>query len=158
MNKLSVSIIFALYLVGCLESPGNGIESVGVPTLDLNCFQAQSFDCVSANNGKTAYVGLISDTGTNCSSYLFQIAFASDFGSYFDLSGNTAMSFTSSLVGQITSWKNSQGSAVASMFNLTYKACAFIDTDGNGLLSAGETLGEALIAPDDNTPIITDWF
>ena len=158
MKKLSVSIILAFLLVSCLESPENGIQTVATPTLDLNCFQAQSFDCVSSNSGKTAYVGLISDTGTDCSSYLFQITFASDFPSYFDLSGSTTMSFTSSLIGEITSWENSQGSPITSMFNLTYKACAFIDTDGNGILSANETVGETLIDLSDTTPIITDWF
>lgn len=157
-NKKSlVFLSLSLTLSGCLESSSKDSGYYSIPDIDISCSSAQATDCLSGNAGKTFYIGLLTDTSTDCSTYMDQIT-SGNFAYFFDISGSGTTTFSGTLNGNINNWVDNSNNTIFTMLNTTYKVCSFIDTNGNGTIGASEPLGQGLITPLTFDPVITDWY
>lgn len=156
------SLLFGVFVIttpGCSGGSSSGNSQFQyLPDIDIECYLAQTSDCSSSNQGKSFFIGLTSNTNVNCESYLSQSLSQTMLRQSFDFSGTGTTYYSTFLSGTVTSWVNSNNVTVLTMQSTTYKACAFIDIDGNGLFGNTEPVGELSLSPSNNNPQITDWY
>lgn len=118
--------LFAAILAGCGKDKNGTVPAADIPPLTVTCNQTSSETCggittrVFWTEGACDYVALAGDN-----QYKARGDLVADPGSCVD--GSCTLTF--SLV--TTTWVNSDGDPINSFNRGTYRACAYVDTNGN---------------------------
>ncbi len=146
----------ALLASGCLETARNQDPAVFSPTVTLECASAQASDCSVA--GSTMYVGLLESLAMECENYLASLS-AQQLPQAFDALGQgSGVILGVYLTATITQWKDTSGSVIDVLLSKRYKACAFVDANGNSKLDRGEAVGDGEVLPGSGSAKIVDWY
>lgn len=154
MRSWSIIFVVGFILTGCGGS-GSGGSSNSIPTVKIECSGATLSDC--SQDGKYVFVGLIESLTLDCASTLKNLT-ASQRQQLFTASGDTTSTRSGiDLVATVSNWVNSTGGGQDVLNPGNYQACALIDTNGNGLLDAGEPVGSGQVSTGTGQYILNSW-
>ena len=162
MGKMNWTLLFSASLI-CTLLLSCGYEDeagdrVAVPTIDLACAYDEVLACNSSQSGKRLYVGLTSDLNFNCSEELELLLFQNHFKNYFEFTGQAQVQFNGIFLNaEVSRWYDHREFQVFHIPNQPYKACAYIDLNGNGLLDLSEPIGSGIIDPSAAFDSVLNW-
>ena len=158
LKTLLFSALLSPLLGPVLGCGSNGNTSpIDIPIMDLECQQTQAGDCSITGDNRDFHVGLIAgNTGADCAQVI--TAAGTDFYTGFRASGTVSSSLDSTkLVGSVTDWVDGDNQSATTIDSGTYTLCAYLDTNEDGLLSAGEPFARDVITLGQLSYVITDW-
>lgn len=126
---------------GCGKSQS---QPVDIGSVQFSCNLASAQECDSSGTGKTVHIGLV-ESSTPCTTLMN--AAGANFYSQFSASGSTIALWdgTSALTGTVSTWVDSSNNSVTALPEGTYRVCAFLDFNGNGILDTDEPFFSQLL-------------
>jgi hypothetical protein len=148
-----LSILMLIALTAC--GAGQEKSSEFIPDIPVECTAAQAADC--SGTGYTVYVGLTNSLGADCDDYLSGQN-ATQRRQSFDVTGSASASRNGIyLIATIDSWINSSGGTADVLLAGDYEVCAFIDTNGNGVIDTNEPTGTGTVTAGQTGFILNTW-
>lgn len=141
MQNARIIIVFlaaTMVLCAC-SNKGQTPSNVAIGTIMFQCYTGSAQLCESSSSGAMAYVGLTNDTQSTCASLIESAG--SNFSSAFLASGSASASWDSSnarLIGYVSDWVNANQQTISELPSGSYRICAYLDVNSNGLLDSGE--------------------
>ncbi len=138
---LGLATLPFLYL-NCSGDDASEFGAIQIPTAQSKCQSLAAAGCTTFNSNKLLFVGITDDTSKDCGIYmsrtntsqLYQLFIASSI-SVTQFNTTHAYLFTSH-----SEWTTSTNSPATVLENKEYLFCAFIDSNNDSFLNAGEPI------------------
>jgi hypothetical protein len=140
-------------LVRC--SGGGGSSTSFIPDVWVECSTAQVSQC--SGTGLSVWIGMTSTLSASCENTLVSLS-ASQRRLSFTATGSAVSTRKGIyLFASVTNWVSTTGATIDVLDPGTYKACSFVDTNGNDLLDTNEPVGSADIVVGQTNEPVSNW-
>ena len=146
--KSVIAFSILMLIGGCGGGLDGGIKLL--PSLLLECPAKDLQGCKTS--APPAFVGLAPMSIPSCEEYIYPLI-----SKNLRQSGFIASTNISSIKTDLIHWTDANGSPASHVLTGRYKVCAFIDSNRNDRLDAGEPVAESRMTAGSNTLHISQW-
>jgi hypothetical protein len=151
-------IALSLTVMIACGGKNDGIEAnILLPHFDVECSVVQFSNCTIDKANEKVFIGLTKNTSYSCEDLLDKPTPYYLDGSFAYSSRSTMADKGSFLVSTASVWQTKDFTPTWIMNSGTYKVCAFIDFNGNGIINSLEPFHESMYTAGQDFFPIDSW-